>query len=81
LQQEVMLSLAPDVIVVADWSATPGPEAVQELLRNPVWQQVPAVANGRVYAIRGAWLTSVSQEAIHGLEAMARILHPEAFAW
>lgn len=81
LQQEVMLSLAPDVIVVADWSATPGPEAVRELLHNPVWQHVPAIVNGRVHAIRGAWLTSVSQEAIHGLEAMARILHPEAFTW
>lgn len=80
LQQEVMLSLAPEVIVVADWSATPGTEAVRGLLHNPVWRHVPAVANGRVHAIRGAWLTSVSQEAIHGLEAMARILHPEAFA-
>jgi iron complex transport system substrate-binding protein len=81
LQQEVMLSLEPEIIVVADWSATPGPEAIQELLHNPVWQHVPAVANGRVHAIRGAWLTSVSQEAVHGLEAMARLLHPEAFAW
>jgi len=81
LQQEVMLSLEPEVIVVADWSATPGPEAIQELLHHPVWRHVPAVAHGRVHAIRGAWLTSVSQEAVHGLEAMARLLHPEAFAW
>lgn len=80
LQQEVMLSLAPDIIVVADWSATPGPEAVRGFLQNPVWQHLPAVANGRVHAIRGAWLTSVSHYAIDGLEAMARILHPEAFA-
>ncbi len=36
LQAEVMLSLAPDVIVVADWRATPGPEAVRGLLHNPV---------------------------------------------
>ncbi len=81
LQQEVMLHLAPDVIVVADWSATPGSEAVRGLLRNSVWQHVPAVANRRVHAIRGAWLTDVSQDAVRGLEAMARILHPEAFAW
>jgi iron complex transport system substrate-binding protein len=80
LPQEVMLSLAPDVIIVGDWSATPGAEAVRELMHNPVWQHVPAVANGRVHAIRGAWLTSVSQDAVHGLEAMARLLHPEAFA-
>lgn len=80
LQQEVMLHLAPEVIIVADWSATPGPEAVRGLLHDPVWRHVPAVANGRVHAIRGAWLTSVSQDAVHGLEAMARILHPEAFS-
>ena len=80
LQQEVMLSLAPDVIIVGDWSATPGAEAVRELTRNPVWRHAPAVANGRVYAIRGAWLTSVSQYAAHGLEAIARALHPEAFS-
>jgi iron complex transport system substrate-binding protein len=81
LQQEVMLSLAPDIIVVGDWSATPGQAAIRELMHNPVWRHVPAVANKRVYAIRGAWLTSVSQDAIYGLEAIARVLHPEAFVW
>ncbi|ETW93247.1 MAG: hypothetical protein ETSY1_40035 [Candidatus Entotheonella factor] len=81
VQQEVMLSLAPDVIIVADWSATPGPQAIQGLLHNPVWQHIPAVTNRRVYAMRGAWLTSLSHYAVHGLEAMARILHPEALAW
>ncbi len=80
LQVEVMLNLAPAVIIMGDWSLTPGPQAVQAILHHPVWQQVPAVVNGRVYAIRGAWLTSVSHHAVHGLEAIARLLHPEAFA-
>ncbi len=80
LQLEVMLNLAPDVIIMGDWSLTPGPQAVRAILHHPAWQHVPAVAHGRVYAIRGAWLTSVSQYAVHGLEAIAQQLHPGAFA-
>ncbi len=80
LQLEVMLNLAPDVIIMGDWSLTPGPQAVRAILHHPMWQHVPAVANGRVYTIRGAWLTSVSHHAVHGLEAIAQRLHPEAFA-
>ena len=80
LQQEVMVSLAPEVIIVGDWSATPGDEAMRELTRDPVWRQAPAIANDRVYAIRGAWLTSVSHYAVDGLEAIARVLHPEAWS-
>lgn len=77
LQLEVMVSLAPDVIIIADWSASPAQSAVQAIQHNPAWQSVPAVQHGRVYAIKGAWLESVSQYAVNGLEAIARILHPE----
>ncbi len=73
------ISLQPEVIVVADWSATSSTEVVQALLHDPRWQQVPAIANGRVYAVRGAWLESVSQYAVRGLEAIARLLHPGVF--
>ena len=77
LQLEVTLSLAPEIIIMADWSDSPAQDAVQELQNNPAWHLVPAVQHGRVYAIRGAWLESVSQYAVNGLEAIARILHPE----
>ncbi len=79
LPLEMAISLQPEVIVVADWSATSSTEAVQALLRDPRWQQVPAITSGRVYAVRGAWLEAVSQYAVRGLEAIARLLHPGVF--
>ena len=35
---------------------------------------------GRVYGIKGAWLSSVSHYSVKALEAIARVLHPEAFS-
>jgi iron complex transport system substrate-binding protein len=76
---ELAISLQPDFVVLNDWSGAGG-TSVAELLRNdPAWQQVPAIRDGNVHALRGAWMTSGSQFRVAGVEALARLFHPEAF--
>ncbi|MGH8577001.1 MAG: ABC transporter substrate-binding protein [Gammaproteobacteria bacterium] len=81
ISTEVALGLQPNVILLSGWRRDGnGVDPVRELLEDPLWRDVPAVQAGRVHALRGAWLTTVSQYAVRGVEEIARILHPEAFA-
>ena len=77
LPLEMALGLQPEVIVLSAWNLGRASDPVAELMADPVWQEVPAVRNRRVYAINGAWLTCVSQHAVRGLEELAALLHPE----
>ena len=80
LPLEVAVSLRPEVILVSAWEPGAGDDSAAAFLHHPVWAEVPAVQEGRVYGINGAWLSSVSHYSVKALEAIARVLHPEAFA-
>lgn len=73
-------SLRPEVILVSEWEQRAGGNRAAAFLHHPVWADVPAVQDGRVYGIKGAWLSSVSHYSVKALEAIARGLHPEAFS-
>jgi iron complex transport system substrate-binding protein len=74
---ESILALGPDVILFPVLGTSPAlPDAVA---RSPGWSQIPAVRTGRVHVVPSALITSVSHHAARGLEAMARLIHPEAF--
>ena len=80
LPLEVAVSLRPEVILVSQWERLTGSNRVEAFLHHPVWAEVPAVREGRVYGINGAWLSSVSHYSVKALEAVARVLHPKAFS-
>lgn len=80
LPLELAVSLRPEVILVSEWERRTGGNGAAAFLHHPVWAEVPAVQNGRVHGIKGAWLSSVSHYSVKALEAIARVLHPEAFA-
>ena len=80
LPLEIAVSLRPEVILVSEWERSTGGNGAAAFLHHPVWADVPAVRAGHVYGIKGAWLTSVSHYSVKALEAIARVLHPEAFA-
>ena len=80
LPLEVAVSLRPEVILVSEWERITGGNRAAAFLHHPVWAEVPAVREGRVYGINGAWLSSVSHYSVKALEAIARVLHPEAFS-
>jgi len=79
MTRELAIALQPEYVILSDWSGQGDPAAVERLRTDPAWQAVPAVRNGNVYALRGAWVTSGSQFRVAGVEALARLLHPEAF--
>jgi len=80
LPLEIAVSLRPEVILVSEWERVTGGNRAAAFLHHPVWADVPAVREGRVHGIKGAWLTSVSHYSVKALEAIARVLHPEAFS-
>ena len=80
LPLEIAVNLRPEVVLVSEWERITGGNRAAAFLHHPVWAEVPAVRQGRVHGIKGAWLTSVSHYSVNALEAIARVLHPEAFA-
>ena len=80
LPLEVAVSLRPEVILVSQWERLTGGNRAAAFLHHPVWAEAPAVREGRVYGINGAWISSVSHYSVKALEAIARVLHPEVFS-
>ena len=66
----------PDVIVLA-WTATGGKSKPDQSLANPAWQDVPAVRDRRVLAMRDELLNTPGPPLVRGAEELLRILHPE----
>ena len=80
ISEELAISLQPDVIVMNQWvfNQSHGESSPITILANKkAWEDVPAVKNKRLYAVPGTWLRSVSQHRIKGVEAIAKLLHPE----
>ena len=73
---DLLVALDPDVIVVPRWTADET-APVRELVETPAWRTSRAVHDGRVRALAAGVLTSESQDAVLGVEALALLLHPE----
>jgi len=74
---EAVLEMAPEVIVVlagADYD----PARLVE--RHPAFATLPAVLSGRVYGMDPDLVSRPGPRVADGLERLARLLHPEAFA-
>lgn len=72
LTDEEIVKLNPDVIIDADDDAS----YLAKLRKNPAFRTVAAVKNHRVYAVKGADLSSVSQYVTRGVWDVAKILYP-----
>ena len=64
----------PDVIVLA-WAATGNRAKPATALRNPAWQDVPAVRNRRVFVIRDELLNTPGPPLIKGVSELLRVIH------
>lgn len=73
---EFLLSRDPQFILLGDamWGTTP--ESVAE---RPGWQALTAVKEGRVLPFDDNLLARIGPRQVDGLEALARLLHPEVF--
>lgn len=72
IDAEAIIAMAPDVIVTYDTE-----DFVERVLNDPALQSVPAVQNGRVYAIQHA--EAATHHVILAIRQLAEFLHPEAF--
>jgi iron complex transport system substrate-binding protein len=76
---DLLVGLDPEIIVVPRWSADAvGP--VRDVMDGAAWRDVSAVRSGRVYALPASGLTAESPDGVAGVEALARLFHPEAFS-
>jgi iron complex transport system substrate-binding protein len=77
ISQEKVVALNPAIILV---SGEVGQEGLRELLlADPMLQEVEAIRTGRVYAIPRAYTSTVSHYVVKCVEAIAQVLHPDAF--
>ena len=77
LGMEEVLQRAPEVILIS--SMNPKAEYPKVLQGWSQWKSIPAVKQGRIHIIDSDVIDRPSPRIIDGLEAMARILHPQAF--
>jgi len=69
---------APEVIIAA-WCGAGDRVPLEKIVSNRNWENVAAVANGRVYCIRDEYLNTPAPTLVSGLHALAAAIHPECF--
>ncbi len=73
---EAAVAAAPEVIILASHGSHSGPVVREK------WERLaslPAIRNGRLYAVSGDLLHRYGPRMIEGLYQLARAIHPEAF--
>lgn len=79
LSLEEILRLQPDYLVFASNHSASLPELVRTLSERPGWRRLRAVEAGRIALVSDA-INRPAPRLLEALEALARQLHPEAFA-
>jgi len=74
---EAAVARAPEVILLASHGSRQGPMARDKWER---FSGLPAVKSGKLYTVDGNLLHRYGPRVVDGLETLARLLHPEAFA-
>ena len=80
----VVLEFAPEVVILmpCGFDLQRTLQEVDLLYRLPRWNQLPAVKQGRVFAVNGhAYFNRSGPRLVDGLEILAQIIHPEIFPW
>jgi iron complex transport system substrate-binding protein len=80
---EQIVEARPEILVLAccGYDAERTLQDIEILKRQPQWETLPAVFNGRVYAVNGsAYFSRPGPRIVDSLEIMAEIIHPELFS-
>jgi len=75
---EEVVAADPQVIIV-DAAMGTALTSIAELKRHPIWREIAAIKQGRIYPIDGDLVNRSGPRIIQGLEEMAKIIHPELF--
>lgn len=82
LDWEAVFEAAPEVLVLmpCGFDAKRAAEEAKALPDLPGWQDLPAVKDGRVWAVdANSFFSRPAPRLVEGVEILARILHPGAF--
>jgi len=75
---EEVVNSSPDVIILDSGMGT-AVTVTEELRQHPVWGELTAIKEGRVYPIDGDLVNRSGPRIVVGLEEIAKIIHPELF--
>ncbi len=81
---EDVLAWAPEVLVITPcgFSLDKVIEQAQELPSFPGWSDLPAVREGRVYAVdANSYFARPGPRVVDGTELLAHLIHPGLFPW
>jgi iron complex transport system substrate-binding protein len=82
LDWETVFEAAPEVLVLmpCGFDAARAVEEAGALPNLPGWSDLPAVRDGRVWAVdANSFFSRPAPRLVEGVEILARILHPGAF--
>ncbi len=75
---------APEVLIITPcgFNLEKVIEQAQQLLSYPGWSDLPAVREGRVYAVdANSYFARPGPRVVDGTELLAHLIHPELFPW
>jgi iron complex transport system substrate-binding protein len=79
-----VLEFAPEVLIMTPcgFNLEKTVEQSSKLSTFPDWSSLPAVRNGRVYAVdANSYFARPGPRVVDGTELLAHLIHPELFAW
>jgi len=76
---ESIVERDPEIIVLTDADLPFNPQTPEMVAARPGWDGITAVQNGAVYAVNAALYGTPGPRLADGLEALAKLLHPDRF--
>jgi iron complex transport system substrate-binding protein len=74
ISDEQVAQAAPDIIVLA-WAATGDKSDPRQALETRAWQDVPAIRNNRVFAVRDELLNTPGPPLVEGAKLLSQLIH------
>ena len=81
---EEVVEWKPEVLIVTPcgFDLEQTIEQSRQLFTYPAWSTLPAVLNGRVYAVdANSYFARPGPRVVDGTELLAHLIHPELFSW
>ena len=79
-----VLEWAPEVLIVTPcgFNLDKVIEQTPQLFKYPGWSELPAVRDGRVYAVdANSYFARPGPRVVEGTELLAHLIHPDLFQW
>ena len=81
---ESVLEYQPEVVIVSPCGFNMGKalEQSKKIIERPGWNDLPAVKQGRVFAVdANSYFARPGPRIVEGVELLAHLIHPEDFPW